>query len=78
VLLDRNGTLANMLGATHIPSVFIIDGKARLRYRGAVDNDKQIGDKKRKAYAEEAIEALLSGRPVPVPESEPRGCMIRP
>lgn len=78
VLLDRDGRLAAMLGVTHIPSVFIIDENARLRYRGAIDNDKQIGDRKREAYAEDAIEALLSSRPVAVQEIEAKGCMIRP
>jgi peroxiredoxin len=78
VLLDRDGRLAAMLGATHIPSVFIIDENARLRYRGAIDNDKQIGDRRREAYAEDAIEALLSSRTVAVKEIEAKGCMIRP
>ena len=78
VILDQDGSLATMLGATHIPSVFIIDGDARLQYRGAIDNDKQIGDRNRRAYAEDAIDALLSGRPVTVHEIEAKGCMIRP
>lgn len=78
VLLDRDGSLATMLGATHIPSVFIIDENSRLRYRGAIDNDKRIGDGKRKAYAEDAIDALLSARPIEVREIEAKGCMIRP
>ena len=78
ILLDRDGRLATMLGATHIPSVFVIDGNSRLQYRGAIDNDKRIGDRKRKAYAEDAVDAILSARPVPVREIEAKGCIIRP
>ncbi|MBN2241230.1 MAG: redoxin domain-containing protein [Acidobacteria bacterium] len=78
ILIDREGRLAGTLGATHIPSVFIIDGKARLQYRGAIDNDRRIGDGKRRAHAEDAIDALLAGRPVQVRETEARGCLIRP
>lgn len=78
VLLDRDGRVADMLGATHIPGVFIIDEKSRLRYRGAIDNDRNIGDPKRAAYAEDAVEALVSGRSVAVQETEAKGCMIRP
>jgi peroxiredoxin len=78
ILLDRDGSLTGMLGATHIPSVFIIDGNARLQYRGAIDNDKRIGDDKRRAYAEDAIEAIMTGRPVKAREIEARGCLIRP
>lgn len=78
ILLDRDGSLAAMLGATYIPSVFIIDGNARLQYRGAIDNDKQIGDRKRRAFAEDAIDAVLSGTAIAVRETEAKGCMIRP
>ncbi len=78
VLLDPGGTLAAILDATHIPSVFIIDEKSRLRYRGAIDNDKKIGDGKRIPYAENAVEALLSGRSVAVQEIEAKGCIIQP
>ena len=78
ILLDSDGQLTSMFGATHIPSVFIVDENARLRYRGAIDNDKQAGDKKRVAYAEDAVEALLSGRSPAVQETEAKGCIIRP
>lgn len=78
MLLDPQGQLISMFGATHIPSVFIVDENARLRYRGAIDNDKQIGERKRTAYAEDAIEALLSGSSPAVPETEAKGCIIRP
>ncbi len=77
VLLDPEGTLAAILDATHIPSVFIIDEASRLHYRGAIDNDKKIGDEKRIPYAENAVEALLSGRSVAVQETEAKGCIIQ-
>lgn len=77
VLLDSEGMLAQSLGATHTPGVFILDGGAVLRYRGALDNNKKTGDSGRIAYAEDALDAILSGRAVAVAETTPFGCTIR-
>ena len=77
VLLDRDGAMADRLGATHTPSIVILDGAGMLRYRGAIDNNRHEGEKGRIPYAEEALDALLAGRPVPQPETEVFGCSIR-
>jgi len=77
VLLDRDGAMADRLGATHTPSIVILDGAGMLRYRGAIDNNKHAGEKGRIPYAEEALDALLAGRPVPQPETQVFGCSIR-
>jgi peroxiredoxin len=77
VLLDSEGRLAEQLGATHTPAVFILDRGGVLRYRGALDNNKRVGDNGRIAYAEDALDAILAGRAVAVPETRPFGCVIR-
>jgi thiol-disulfide isomerase/thioredoxin len=77
VLLDSEGDLAEKLGATHAPEVFILDGNSVLSYRGALDNNKKPGESGRIAYANEAIDAILSGRPVPMAETRPFGCSIK-
>lgn len=77
VLLDTEGTVAERIGATHAPSVFIVDGGGILRYRGAIDNNRTPGEGGRVAYAEDALEALLSFRPVQAPETREFGCTIR-
>ena len=77
VLLDSEGDLAKELGASHTPSVFIIDSARALRYKGALDNNKKEREGGRTAYAEDAIDAILAGRPVPVPETKPFGCSIK-
>ena len=77
VLVDREGTLAEKLAATHAPSIFILDGGSVLRYRGALDNNKQPGEAGRIAYAEEAIDALLAGRAPARPETREFGCPLR-
>jgi peroxiredoxin len=78
VLMDMEGTLAESLGATHNPSVAILDGTGALRYRGAIDNSKRPGEQGRSAYVEDALDAMLSGKPVPQAETKlSGGCSIR-
>lgn len=77
VLLDSEGVLAQKLGATHTPEVFVLDQSAVLRYKGALDNNKKVGAGGRIAYTEDAIDSILSGRSIMVPETRPFGCTIR-
>jgi peroxiredoxin len=77
VLMDPDGTLAEELGATHTPSVVVLDRSGVIRYRGAIDNSKLPGEKDRVPYAENALDALIAGKPVPVPESRMSGCSIK-
>jgi peroxiredoxin len=78
VLIDPSGNLADSLGATHTPSVVVLDGSGVLRYRGAIDNNRRPGETGRVAYLENALDALLSGQPVPQPETRiSGGCSIK-
>ncbi len=77
VLLDKEGTVAERLEATHTPHLFIIDRDGVLRYRGALDNNKNPGEGGRSAYAEDALDSILGGRPVAQAESRPLGCSIK-
>ena len=77
VLMDPDGAVAERLGATHTPGVFILDRGDVIRYQGAIDNNKRPGDGGRIAHAEEALDALLAGRAVQLPETTPFGCTIR-
>ncbi|HYK90780.1 MAG TPA: redoxin domain-containing protein [Acidobacteriota bacterium] len=77
ILLDRDGLLADRLGATITPSIYILDRGGVLRYRGALDNKEKPGDKKREAYAEDAIDSLLAGQAVTNQETQASGCSIK-
>jgi peroxiredoxin len=77
VLLDLDGNVAEKMGASQTPSVFVIDGNRILSYRGALDNNRKAGEQERIAYVEDAIDALIAGRAVPVSETQPFGCSIR-
>jgi len=77
VLLDSEGNVAEKLGATHAPSVFILDGDGILRYRGALDNNRKPGENGRIAYVEDALDSILAGHDVRLPETHPLGCTIK-
>jgi len=77
VLLDSEGNAAEKLGATHAPSVFIIDGEGILRYKGALDNSRKSGDNGRIGYVEEALDSIMAGRNVRLTETRPLGCSIK-
>jgi len=77
VLLDSDGELAEKLGASHTPSVFILDGDGVVRYKGALDNNKKPGESGRIAYVEDALDALISGAAVALPETKAFGCSIK-
>jgi peroxiredoxin len=77
VLLDSEGNVAERLGATHSPSVFIVDGEGVLRYKGALDNNKRPGESGRISYAEDALDSILSGREIRVADTRPFGCGLK-
>ncbi len=77
ILLDSQGTLADRLGATHNPSVFILDRDFVVRYEGMLDNGKRPGEKGREAYVEQALDSILAGRTVPVEVTKGGGCSIK-
>jgi peroxiredoxin len=77
ILLDSQGVVADRLGATHSPSVFILDRDFIVRFEGMIDNGKRPGEKGREAYAEQALDSILAGRPVPVEVTKGGGCSIK-
>jgi peroxiredoxin len=77
VLLDQDGAVAEMVGATHTPSVVLLDGSGTIRYRGAIDNNKRVNQSGRIAYLDAALSSLIAGQSVAQPETAVFGCSIR-
>jgi peroxiredoxin len=79
-LLDPQGLIGKGYGAKTTPHMYIIDGKGRLAYEGAID-DKPTADKADIAGARNHVLAALSelraGKPVTVPQSRPYGCTVK-
>jgi hypothetical protein len=60
-------------GATCTFHVFLLDRERRLRYRGRFD-DSRKADRVTSHDLRNALEDVLAGRNVRVPETEPFGC----
>jgi len=69
---------AKAYGCLATPHVFIFDAERKLRYKGRFD-DSQYADPAtvKSPDARNAVEALLAGRPVPVPVTKPHGCSTK-
>jgi len=69
-------SLARALGPQATPHVFIFDNERNLRYQGRIDNSYRQ-ELVKTEDARNAIEALLAGKPVPVPQTGVFGCSTK-
>jgi hypothetical protein len=80
VYVERGSfALAESLGVKSTGEVFVLDSAHRLRFRGAVDDQYGLGytrDLPTAHYLRNALDALVDGRPVPVPATSAPGCYI--
>ncbi len=79
VLKDAKQKLADQLGISRVPSVVVLDGDYTLRYRGRVNDQYGAGSRRPKPSREDlylAIDEVVAGKPVSVPETEADGCLI--
>jgi peroxiredoxin len=74
-LRDENGAVARSYGAVCTPHVFVLDENRRLRYRGRLADSRRPGAAGRHDLRE-ALDDLVHGREVRVPETVPFGCAL--
>ena len=74
-LKDSDGSLAETFGAICTPHAFLVDRERRVLYSGRID-DSRLGDHITSRDLENAIDDVLAGRDVRVPQTEPFGCSI--
>lgn len=77
---DDDQKTAKEYGAVCTPQYFLLgpadkEGTRRIAYMGAFD-DNMDADRVENHYLRDAVEAVLSDKPVEVPESRPFGCPI--
>lgn len=72
---DENGALARAYGAVCTPHAFVLDDNRRLRYRGRLADSRRPGAAVRHDLRE-AVDDLVHGREVRVPETPPFGCAV--
>lgn len=76
ILKDADQKVADRYDAQTTPHAFLVDRSGILRYRGAVDDVTFRQRVATRFYLQEAVEALLEGRPPEVTEVKPFGCTI--
>lgn len=75
-LHDEDQSLARALGSERTPEVFVFDADRRLRYHGAID-DNRDEHAVSTHYLRDALAAVLDGAEPPISETEPVGCTVK-
>jgi peroxiredoxin len=79
-LLDDTQRVARAFGATNTPHVFVLrreDSDFVVAYIGAIDNNPRNAAAADQKYVENAVNALLDGKPVPKEKTRAVGCGIQ-
>jgi peroxiredoxin len=70
--------IARAYGCLATPHVFIFDHELKLRYAGRFDDSRFYDDSTVKSKdAQNAVDAILEGKPVPVELTKPHGCSTK-
>ncbi len=79
MLKDVGNRVADELGATRTPEVFLLDRERVVRYHGRIDDQYGVGVSRGTTTHPDlavAIEQLIEGKPITTPETEITGCHI--
>ncbi|MHC1738802.1 MAG: thioredoxin family protein [Ignavibacteriaceae bacterium] len=76
-LHDENQEIAVAYGASHTPELFLFNEERKLVYTGKIDDNWQEPEKVRSNYLRNAMEEVLAGKDVSVPETYAIGCTIK-
>lgn len=78
ILDDHTGQVGTAYGARTTPDMRVIQG-GRILYAGAIDNDPRgkLPESDRINYVKQAIDEILAGTPVSVPQTKPYGCSVK-
>lgn len=76
-LRDEDQTVARAYDATHTPEIFLFDKNRKLAFHGKIDDNWQEPDKVQNHYLKNALDELLAGKDISVPETFTIGCTIK-
>ena len=80
-LRDATGEVAAAYDAVCTPDPFLFgrddDGTYRLRYHGRLDDALNPDDEPTEYYVRDAVDAVLAGEAVDIPDRPSRGCSIK-
>lgn len=79
VAKDYGNAVADQFQALRTPEVFVLDKSLKICYRGRIDNQYLPGISRAETTSHDltnALDQVLSGKPVKVSRTEPNGCFI--
>ena len=79
-LLDEDGKVGRIYGATNTPHMYIVDPEGALVYMGAIDSIPSASKsdiEKSDNYVTMALDAVLAGKDVPVKTTKAYGCSVK-
>ena len=76
ILKDDGNKIADRLGATRTPEVYVIDAGGKLVYHGRIDNSQNTANITSNDLRE-ALDELLSGKPISKTGGAAFGCTIK-
>jgi peroxiredoxin len=76
-LRDETQVVAKSFGAASTPEIFLFNVKRVVAYTGKIDDNWSEPERVNKRYLKEAIEEILKGDEVSVPETFAIGCSIK-
>jgi len=76
-LRDEEQSIARAYNATHTPEIFLFDKGRKLVFHGKIDDNWQEPDRVQNPYLKNALDELLAGKEISVPETFTIGCTIK-
>jgi len=76
-LRDEDQAVAAAFDASHTPEIFLFDEERKLRYHGKIDDNWQFPEKVKNYYLKNALDELLRGKEISIPETFSIGCTIK-
>ena len=76
-LRDEDQSVAGNFNATHTPEIFLFDEDRKLVYNGKIDDNWQDPEKVVNHYLRNALNEMLEGNEISVPETYSIGCTIK-
>lgn len=76
-LHDQSQAVAIAYGAIKTPQFFVFDKSRTLRYVGRMDNSPRDASLAKTHELEDAVEEILAGKPVQMPQTDPIGCTVK-
>lgn len=76
-LRDEDQSAAKAYDATHTPEIFLFDKERKLAFHGKIDDNWKEPDRVQNHYLRNALDELLAGKEISVPETFTIGCTIK-